>query len=40
MPASAVAERLALKERLHCKSMDWYVKNVYPELLNKDRLPV
>lgn len=28
-----VSERLALKQKLKCKSMDWYVKNVYPELL-------
>mmetsp|Transcript_46801 Transcript_46801/g.118579 ORF Transcript_46801/g.118579 Transcript_46801/m.118579 type:complete len:395 (-) Transcript_46801:118-1302(-) len=27
-----ISARLALKERLQCKSMDWYVKNVYPEL--------
>lgn len=30
-----VSERLAIKERLQCKSMDWYIKNVYPELLGK-----
>ncbi len=27
-----VSDRLALKSRLKCKSMTWYVKNVYPEL--------
>lgn len=37
VPASAVAERLALKERLHCRSMDWYVKTVYPELLSTEK---
>merc|ERR1711957_833636 len=26
-----ISERLALKKRLGCKSMDWYVQNVYPE---------
>lgn len=25
-------ERLALKKRLNCKSMDWYIDNIYPEL--------
>merc|ERR1719263_1761845 len=25
-------ERLALKKRLSCKSMDWYITNIYPEL--------
>ncbi|OTF71089.1 Ricin-type beta-trefoil lectin domain containing protein [Euroglyphus maynei] len=27
-----ISERLALKQKLHCKSFDWYMKNVYPEL--------
>lgn len=32
LDAGNVSERLALKERLQCKSMQWYVDNVYPEL--------
>jgi len=35
MDAGNVDERLELKRRLKCKSMDWYVENVYPELLSK-----
>jgi len=30
--AGNIDERLALKKRLHCKDMDWYLDNVYPEL--------
>lgn len=37
LDAGDVTERLQLKDRLHCKSMDWYVENVYPEL--KERQP-
>jgi len=33
--AGDVTERLLLKERLHCKSMDWYIDNIYPELRKK-----
>jgi len=27
-----VSARIAIKEKLGCESMDWYVQNVYPEL--------
>jgi len=30
--AGDLEERKRLKQRLGCKSMDWYIKNVYPEL--------
>mmetsp|Transcript_17769 Transcript_17769/g.50082 ORF Transcript_17769/g.50082 Transcript_17769/m.50082 type:complete len:420 (+) Transcript_17769:3-1262(+) len=30
--AGDLAERVALRDRLQCKSMDWYMDNVYPEL--------
>lgn len=35
LDAGNVDERLALKRKLECKSMDWYIENVYPELLTK-----
>jgi len=35
----SIDERLALKKRLGCKDMDWYLKNVYPEL-GKSRMPL
>lgn len=33
MEAGDVSARLELKKKLNCKSMGWYIKNVYPELL-------
>jgi len=30
--AGDVSQRVALKKRLQCESMDWYIENVYPEL--------
>jgi polypeptide N-acetylgalactosaminyltransferase len=35
--AGNIEERLALKKDLGCKSMDWYIDNVYPELKSKPR---
>lgn len=32
LDAGDVQERLALKEKLNCKDMRWYIDNVYPEL--------
>jgi len=30
--AGNIDERLALKKKLQCKTMDWYLDNIYPEL--------
>lgn len=35
MDAGEIQERMDLKHKLQCKSMDWYVDNVYPELKGK-----
>jgi len=32
LDAGNVTERLKLKESLHCKSMAWYIEEIYPEL--------
>jgi polypeptide N-acetylgalactosaminyltransferase len=35
--AGPIDERLALKQRLGCQSMDWYLSNIYPELNKKSK---
>lgn len=30
--AGDISERVALREKLGCQNLDWYIKNVYPEL--------
>lgn len=34
LDAGVVTERVALKEKLQCKNMTWFVENVYPELMS------
>jgi len=35
LDAGNVSDRLALKEKMQCKSMSWYIENIYPELNGK-----
>eukprot|EP00929_Paragymnodinium_shiwhaense_P119804 TRINITY_DN91701_c0_g1_i1.p1 TRINITY_DN91701_c0_g1~~TRINITY_DN91701_c0_g1_i1.p1 ORF type:complete len:457 (-),score=101.49 TRINITY_DN91701_c0_g1_i1:118-1488(-) len=35
LEAGDVSERLELKKQLQCKSMEWYIENIYPELRGK-----
>lgn len=31
-----ISDRQNLRNRLNCKSFDWYLKNIYPEILDDD----
>lgn len=32
-----ISSRTALRKNLKCKSFDWYIKNIYPELFIPDQ---
>ena len=35
-----LSSRVDLRERLHCQSFSWYLKNVYPEVFMPDLNPL
>lgn len=35
-----ISERLEIKKRLKCKTFDWYLKNIIPELIVPDLYPL